>query len=282
MQLLTEAPAIGVDPGYGVVTEVKLVQRWKAIEGAAVYFSQAVILQVAVEKNQKELTDKQHWSNTEEFPTWIGILAIPTDLSTYPWGHVDVWASPVHANKLGLKHPVHVCICRVSVVWQQCPETCCLDHLWHCKHTWKPITLEVSSISLQWLFNLFSCMERTHHWDTPAWFPGIPRGRTIRSATHSFHVPVKTNLEKPDELLFKDQLRSYSMFKSSNFQRNTATAWKTGRFSIEHWVKQWAFVNCGSTKKESVARALCMQGTERSMRTGTGAHRSLRGVLAKM
>lgn len=27
MQLLTEAPAIGVDPGYGVVTEVKLVQR---------------------------------------------------------------------------------------------------------------------------------------------------------------------------------------------------------------------------------------------------------------
>lgn len=27
MQLLTEAPAIGVDAGYGVVTEVKLVQR---------------------------------------------------------------------------------------------------------------------------------------------------------------------------------------------------------------------------------------------------------------
>lgn len=27
MQLLTEAPAIGVDAGYGVVTEVKLMQR---------------------------------------------------------------------------------------------------------------------------------------------------------------------------------------------------------------------------------------------------------------
>ena len=84
MQLLTEAPAIGVDAGYGVVTEVKLVQRRKAIERATVYFCQAIVFQVSVEKNQKELTDKQHWSNAEEFPTSVGILAIPTHLSTYP------------------------------------------------------------------------------------------------------------------------------------------------------------------------------------------------------
>lgn len=69
MQLLAEAPAIGVDAGYGVVAEVKLVERRKAVERATVYFCQAVILQVAAEKNQKELTDKQHWSNAEEFPT---------------------------------------------------------------------------------------------------------------------------------------------------------------------------------------------------------------------
>lgn len=92
MQLLTEAPAIGVDAGYGVVTEVKLVQRWKAIERATVYLCQAVILQVAVEKNEKELTDKQHWLNAEEFPTRTGILAIRTHPSTYPCGYVHVWA----------------------------------------------------------------------------------------------------------------------------------------------------------------------------------------------
>lgn len=60
MQLLTEAPAIRVDARYGVVTEVKLVERWKAIERAAVYFCEAVIIQVPVEKNWKELTDVQH------------------------------------------------------------------------------------------------------------------------------------------------------------------------------------------------------------------------------
>lgn len=65
MQLLAEAPAIGVDAGYGVVAEVKLVQRGEAIERATVHFCQAVIFQMAVEKNQKELTDKQHWSNAE-------------------------------------------------------------------------------------------------------------------------------------------------------------------------------------------------------------------------
>lgn len=65
MQLLAEAPAIGVDAGYGVVAEVKLVQRGKAIERATVHFCQAVIFQMAVEKEQKELTDKQHWSNAE-------------------------------------------------------------------------------------------------------------------------------------------------------------------------------------------------------------------------
>lgn len=65
MQLLAEAPAIGVDAGYGIVAEVKLVQRGKAIERATVHFCQAVIFQVAVEKNQKELTNKQHWSNAE-------------------------------------------------------------------------------------------------------------------------------------------------------------------------------------------------------------------------
>lgn len=92
MQLLTEAPAVGVDAGYGVVTEVKLVQRRKAIERPTVYFCQAVILQVAVEKNQKELTDKQHWLNVEEFPARTGILAIPTHLSTYSCGYVHVWA----------------------------------------------------------------------------------------------------------------------------------------------------------------------------------------------
>lgn len=67
MQLLTEAPAVRVDAGYGVVTEVKLVERWKAIERAAVYFCQAVVIQVPVEKNWKELTDVQHWSNAAEF-----------------------------------------------------------------------------------------------------------------------------------------------------------------------------------------------------------------------
>ena len=143
MQLLTEAPAIRVDAGYGVVTEVKLVQRWKAIERATVYFCQAVILQVAVEKNKKELTDNQHWSNAEEFPTRTGILAIPTFISTYLCGHVHVWAFLVQAkdrnsrttqrkcpqwavtaevcsaaSKLGLKHPIQVSICRVSAVWQ--------------------------------------------------------------------------------------------------------------------------------------------------------------------
>lgn len=141
MQLLTEAPAIGVDAGYGVVTEVELVQRWKAVERATVYFCQAVILQVAVEKNQKELTDKQHWSTAKEFPTRIAILAIPTHPSTYPCGYVHAWAflvqvkdrnsrttqrkcpewavtAEVHstASKLGLKHPIQVCTCRVSVV----------------------------------------------------------------------------------------------------------------------------------------------------------------------
>lgn len=65
MQLLAEAPAIGVDAGYGVVAEVELVQRGKAIERATVHFCQAVIFQVAVEKNQKELSEKQHWSNAE-------------------------------------------------------------------------------------------------------------------------------------------------------------------------------------------------------------------------
>lgn len=65
MQLLAEAPAIGVDAGDGVVAQVQLVQRGKAIERATVHFCQAVIFQVAVEKNHKELTVKQHWSNAE-------------------------------------------------------------------------------------------------------------------------------------------------------------------------------------------------------------------------
>lgn len=63
MQLLAEAPAIGVDAGYGVVAEVELVQRGKAIQRATVHFCQAVVFQMPAEKNQKELTDKQHWSN---------------------------------------------------------------------------------------------------------------------------------------------------------------------------------------------------------------------------
>lgn len=89
MQLLTEAPAIGVDASDGVVTEVKLVQRRQAVERATVHFCQAVVLQVPVEKNQKELTDKQLWSNTEGLSTGTGILAIP---STYPPGYVHVRA----------------------------------------------------------------------------------------------------------------------------------------------------------------------------------------------
>lgn len=178
MQLLAEAPAIGVDAGYGVVAEVKLVQRGEAIERATVHFCQAVILQMAVEKNQKELTDKQHWSNAESISKKTGILAIPTHLPAYPWTHACVGIScqtkdrnsrttqrkcpegdvtaerSSTANKPGLKHPIEVCICRVSVVWQQHPEICCLHHLGPRKHTWKPSVLEASGISLQWLINI--------------------------------------------------------------------------------------------------------------------------------
>lgn len=46
MQLLTEAPAIALNPRDGVVAEVQLVQGCEAVEGAAVHFHQAVVLQV--------------------------------------------------------------------------------------------------------------------------------------------------------------------------------------------------------------------------------------------
>lgn len=49
VQLLTEAPAITLNSRDGVVAEVQLVQACEAIEGAAVYFHQAVVLQVPAE-----------------------------------------------------------------------------------------------------------------------------------------------------------------------------------------------------------------------------------------
>lgn len=47
-QLLAELPAIGIDAGYGVVTEEELLKRSQPIQGAAVHLAQAVVLQVAV------------------------------------------------------------------------------------------------------------------------------------------------------------------------------------------------------------------------------------------
>lgn len=214
MQLLAEAPAVGVDAGDGVVAQVQLVQRGKAIERATVYFCQAVIFQVAVEKNHKELTGKQHWSNAERIskknwdfshsytafyiPKWthacVGI-SCQTKIEIqrrHKWNsQKEMWLERSStASKLGLKHLIQVCICRVSVVWQQHPEMCCLHHLGPHKHTWKPSVLEASGISLQWVINLFSGMERKHHQEWAAWFLGIPRGGIILSATQSFHLSV--------------------------------------------------------------------------------------------
>lgn len=241
MQLLAEAPAIGVDARYGVVAEVKLVQRGKAIERATVHFCQAVIFQVPGEKNQKGLTDKKHWSNDERIsknncdfshsytlfyiPMWthacVGICCQRKDRNSRttqrkcPEGGVTVERSST-ASKLGLKHPIQVGIYRVSVVWQQHLETCCLYHLRPRKYTWKPSVLGASGISLQWLINLFSGMERKHHQEWPTWFLGIPRGGIILSATQSFHVSVKTRYLKTNW----DQCW---MFKLSNFQRDNVT-----------------------------------------------------------
>lgn len=49
MQPLTEAPAVSLNPGDGVVAEVQLLQGCEAIEGAAVHVHQAVGLQVPAE-----------------------------------------------------------------------------------------------------------------------------------------------------------------------------------------------------------------------------------------
>lgn len=177
------------------------------------------------------------------------------------------------ARKLGLEHPNGVCICRDSAVWQQLPETHCLDHLWPRKHTWKPITLQVSSISLPWLFSVLSCMERTHHWDRLAWFLGFPRCRIIRSAAHSFHVSVERNLQSQKGFHLKP---SWELTECSNHQTYKAILPQLEKLDFFYWtpgteltVGQWD-KGCCSTA------VLCMQDIERNMRTGT-----LRGVLAK-
>lgn len=54
MQLLTEAPPVALNAGDGVVAEVQLMQGREAVEGAAVHFHQAVVLQVPAERDTRD------------------------------------------------------------------------------------------------------------------------------------------------------------------------------------------------------------------------------------
>lgn len=54
MQLLTEAPPVALNSRDGVVAEVQLMQGREAVEGAAVHFHQAVVLQVPAERDTRD------------------------------------------------------------------------------------------------------------------------------------------------------------------------------------------------------------------------------------
>lgn len=54
MQLLTEAPPVALNAGDGVVAEVQLMQGREAVEGAAVHFHQAVVLQVPAGRDTRD------------------------------------------------------------------------------------------------------------------------------------------------------------------------------------------------------------------------------------
>lgn len=64
---MTEAPAVTLNSRDGVVAEVQLVQGCEAVEGAAVHFHQAVVLQVPTE-TQEEDADIPHCMDSTQEP----------------------------------------------------------------------------------------------------------------------------------------------------------------------------------------------------------------------